>query len=47
MRFDYLQMAYVPSKGPTNSACMRTMVTAALQWQYLQMELILWIRLIV
>jgi hypothetical protein len=33
-------------KGPTNSACMRTVVTATLQWQYLQTELILWIRLI-
>jgi hypothetical protein len=25
---------------------MRTIVTAALQWQYLQMELILWIHLV-
>jgi hypothetical protein len=33
-------------KGPTNSARMRTTVTAALQRQYLQTELILWIRLI-
>jgi hypothetical protein len=33
-------------KGPTNSACMRTIVTAAWQQQYLQMELILWIRLV-
>jgi hypothetical protein len=32
-------------KGPTNSARMRTIVTAALQRQYLQTELILWIRL--
>jgi hypothetical protein len=35
------------SKGPTNSARMRTIVTAALQEQYLQTELILWISLIV
>jgi hypothetical protein len=32
-------------KGPTNSARMRTIVTVALQRQYLQKELILWIRL--
>jgi hypothetical protein len=32
-------------KGPTNSTCMRTLVAAALQQQYLQTELILWIRL--
>jgi hypothetical protein len=32
--------------GPTNSARMRTIVTAALQRQYLQTELILWIRLV-
>jgi hypothetical protein len=31
-------------KGPTNSARMRTIVTAALQRQYLQTKLILWIR---
>jgi hypothetical protein len=31
-------------KGPTNSGRMRTIVTAALQ--YLQTELILWIRLV-
>jgi hypothetical protein len=30
--------------GPTNSARMRTIVTAALQRQYLQTEIILWIR---
>jgi hypothetical protein len=30
-------------KGPTNLARMRTIVTAVLQWQYLQTELILWI----
>jgi hypothetical protein len=29
-------------KGPTNSACMLTIVTTALQRQYLQMEIILW-----
>jgi hypothetical protein len=33
-------------KGPINSASMRTIVTVALQWQYLQTELILWIRLV-
>jgi hypothetical protein len=33
-------------KGPTNSASMRTIVTAALQRQYLQTELILWILLV-
>jgi hypothetical protein len=33
-------------KGPTNSARMRTIVTALLQWQYLQTELILWIHLV-
>jgi hypothetical protein len=33
-------------KGPTNSAHMLTIVTAALQWQYMQMELILWICLV-
>jgi hypothetical protein len=33
-------------KEPTNSACFRTMVIAALQWQYLQTELILWIHLV-
>jgi hypothetical protein len=33
-------------KGATNSARMRTVVTAALQRQYLQTELILWIRLV-
>jgi hypothetical protein len=33
-------------KGPTNSAHMRNIVTTALQWQYLQTELILWIRLL-
>jgi hypothetical protein len=33
-------------KGPTNSVRMRTNVTAALQRQYLQTELILWIRLV-
>jgi hypothetical protein len=33
-------------KGPTDSARMRTIVTAALQWQYLHTELILWIRLV-
>jgi hypothetical protein len=32
--------------GPTNSARMRTIVTAALQQQYLETELILWIRLV-
>jgi hypothetical protein len=31
-------------KGPTNFARMRTIVTAALQRQYFQTELILWIR---
>jgi hypothetical protein len=31
-------------KGPTNSARMRTIVTAALERQHLQTELILWIR---
>jgi hypothetical protein len=30
-------------KGPINSARMRAIVTAALQRQYLQVELILWI----
>jgi hypothetical protein len=34
------------SKGSTNSARMHTIVTTALQWQYLQTELILWIRLV-
>jgi alpha-N-acetylglucosamine transferase len=33
-------------KGTTNSARKRTIVTAALQRQYLQTELILWIRLV-
>jgi hypothetical protein len=33
-------------KGPTNSACMNNIMTAALQRQYLQTEFILWIRLI-
>jgi hypothetical protein len=33
-------------KGPTNSAHMHTVVTAALQRQYLQTELILWICLV-
>jgi hypothetical protein len=33
-------------KGPANFARMRTIVTAALQRQYLQTELILWIRLV-
>jgi hypothetical protein len=33
-------------KGPTNSARMRIIVTAVLQLQYLQTELILWIRLV-
>jgi hypothetical protein len=33
--------------GPTNSARMHTIVTAALKWQYLQTEHILWIRLVV
>jgi hypothetical protein len=33
-------------KGPTNFARMRIFVTAALQRQYLQTELILWIRLV-
>jgi hypothetical protein len=33
-------------KGPTNSARMRTILTAALQRQYLQTELILCIRLV-
>jgi hypothetical protein len=33
-------------KGLTNSARMRTIVTAALQRQYLQTELIFWIRLV-
>jgi hypothetical protein len=33
-------------KGPTTSACMCTIVTAALQRQYLQTELILWICLV-
>jgi hypothetical protein len=33
-------------KGPTNSARMRTIVTAALQQQYLHTELILWICLV-
>jgi hypothetical protein len=33
-------------KEPTNAAQMCTIMTAALQRQYLQMELILWIRLI-
>jgi hypothetical protein len=33
-------------KGPTNSAGMHTIVIAALQQQYLQTELILWIRLV-
>jgi hypothetical protein len=32
-------------KGPTNSASMHTIMTTALQWQYLQTELISWIRL--
>ena len=30
----------------TNSARMRTIVTAALQWQYSQKELIFWITLV-
>lgn len=34
-------------KGPTNYARMRTILTAALQRQYLQTELILWICLII
>jgi hypothetical protein len=34
-------------KGPINSARMLTIVTAALQRQYLQTDLILWIRLVV
>jgi hypothetical protein len=33
-------------KGPTNSAHIRAIVTAALQWQYLQTDLIMWIRLV-
>jgi hypothetical protein len=33
-------------KGPTNSARMRNILTAALQRQFLQTELILWIRLV-
>jgi hypothetical protein len=33
-------------KGPTISARMRTVVTAALQRQYLQTEVILWICLV-
>jgi hypothetical protein len=33
-------------RGPTNSARMRNIVTAALQRQYLQTELILWICII-
>jgi hypothetical protein len=33
-------------KGPTNSAQMCTIVTASLQRQYLQTELILWMRLV-
>jgi hypothetical protein len=33
-------------KGPTNSAQMCIIVNAALQRQYLQTELILWIRLV-
>jgi hypothetical protein len=33
-------------KGPTSSARMRTIVTAALQRQYLQTELILWMCLV-
>jgi hypothetical protein len=33
-------------KGSTNFARMRTIVTATLQRQYLQTELILWIRLV-
>jgi hypothetical protein len=33
-------------KGPTNSVRMLTIVSVALQWQYLQTELILWIRLV-
>jgi hypothetical protein len=33
-------------KGPTNSARMRTVVTTALQRQYLQTEFILWICLV-
>jgi hypothetical protein len=47
-----LQMASVPSKKKktttttTNSARMHTIVTAAFQRQYLQMELILWIHLV-
>jgi hypothetical protein len=34
-------------KGPPNSARMHTIVTAVLQRQYLQTELILWIRLVI
>jgi hypothetical protein len=33
-------------KGPINSACMPTIVTSGLQWQYMRTELILWICLI-
>ena len=33
-------------KESTNSACMRTIVTAALQRQYSQTELIFWITLV-
>jgi hypothetical protein len=33
-------------KGPTNSTCMRAIVTAVLQRQYLQMELIEWMQLV-
>jgi hypothetical protein len=45
-RFDYPQWLPCFRKGPTNSARMRTIVTVALQWQYLQTELILWIFLV-
>jgi hypothetical protein len=44
--FDYLQIVSVPSRRPTKSASMCTIVTAVLQQQYLQTELILWIHLV-
>jgi hypothetical protein len=40
-------MASMPPKGPTNFTRMRTIVTAALQRQYLQTELILLICLVI
>jgi hypothetical protein len=42
---DCLHMASVPSQR-ANKLCMRTIVTAALQRQILQMQLILWISLV-